>query len=141
LDRIDVDRWLDAYIAAWKSYDHDQIAALFSDDVAYRYHPNDDPLRGRDDVVASWLGESEHEGASTRDPEGTYDATYRTIAVDGDVALATGHSTYWATRGGPIDRVYDNCFIMRFDAAGKCSEFTEWYIRRSDPPTDTTSVA
>jgi len=26
--------------------------------------------------------------------------------------------------------VYDNCFVMRFDAAGRCREFTEWYVRR-----------
>ena len=54
-------------------------------------------------------------GHWTQDPEGTSDATYRTVAVDGDVAVATGHSTYWAARGGPIDRVYDNCFVVRFD--------------------------
>ena len=35
-------------------------------------------------------------GESTRDPEGTYDATYGTIAVDGDVAVATGYSSYVA---------------------------------------------
>ncbi len=133
-------RWLDAYLAAWKSYDRNQIAALFSDDVTYRYHPYDDPVRGRDEVVESWLGEGEHAGASTRDPEGTYDATYRTIAVDGDVAVATGNSTYLATPGGPIDRVYENCFVMRFDAAGKCREFTEWYIQRPGPPTSTTTL-
>ena len=78
MDRNDVDRWLDAYVAAWKSYDREQIGALFSDDVVYRYHPYDDPVRGRDEVVRSWLGEDEPDrGASTRDPEGTYDATYR----------------------------------------------------------------
>ena len=26
--------------------------------------------------------------------------------------------------------VYGNCFVMRFDAAGRCREFTEWYVRR-----------
>src|SRR6266699_3535581 len=32
--------------------------------------------------------------------------------------------------GGPVDEVYDNCFVMRFDSAGRCCEFTEWYVRR-----------
>jgi ketosteroid isomerase-like protein len=130
VDASDVDRWLDAYLAAWRTYDPPQIAALFSDDVAYRYHPYDEAIRGRDEVVQSWLGDGEQAGASTRDPAGTYDASYRTIAVDGDVAVATGSSTYRAAPGGPIDRVYDNCFVMRFDAAGQCCEFTEWYVRR-----------
>ena len=137
MEQIDVDRWLAAYLAAWKSYDREQIEALFSDDVSYRYHPSDEPVRGRDAVVDSWLGEGEHAAASTRDPEGTYDATYRAIAVDGDVAVATGTSTYRATRGGPVDQVYDNCFVMRFDAAGKCREFTEWYVQRPSPQAET----
>jgi hypothetical protein len=130
MDRVDVDEWLDAYVAAWKSYNREEIAALFGADVVYRYHPYDEPVRGRDAVVSSWLGEDEPEGASTRDPEGTYDATYRVVALDGDVAVATGTSTYLTSPGGPIDKVFDNCFVMRFDAAGRCREFTEWYIQR-----------
>jgi hypothetical protein len=132
MDRVDVDEWLDAYVAAWKSYNREEIAALFGADVVYRYHPYDEPVRGRDAVVSSWLGEDEPEGASTRDPEGTYDATYRVVALDGDVAVATGTSTYLTSPGGPIDKVFDNCFVMRFDAAGRCREFTEWYIRRPE---------
>ena len=69
-----VDRWLDAYVRAWKSYDRDEIAALFSADVVYRYHPYDEPIEGREAVVDSWLGEGDEDDASTRDPEGTYEA-------------------------------------------------------------------
>jgi ketosteroid isomerase-like protein len=133
MQRDDVDRWLAAYVAAWKSYDRDDIAALFSDDVTYRYHPYDEPIRGREAVVASWLGEDDASDVSSRDPEGTYDASYATAAVDGDVAVATGSSVYRTTPGGPIDRTFDNCFVMRFDPAGRCREFTEWFIER--PPT------
>jgi hypothetical protein len=129
MEREDVDRWLAAYVAAWKSYGRNEIAALFSDDVTYRYHPYDEPLRGREAVVASWLGEDDDED-SAPDPEGTYDASYATAAVDGDVAVATGSSVYRTTPGGPIDRTFDNCFVMRFDAAGRCREFTEWFIER-----------
>jgi hypothetical protein len=132
MDRIDVDGWLDAYVAAWKSYDREKIGLLFSADVAYRYHPYDEPVRGRDAVVSSWLGEDEPDGASSRDPEGTYDATYRVVALDGDVAVATGSSTYRTSPGGPIEKVFDNCFVMRFDAAGRCREFTEWFIQRPE---------
>ena len=130
MERTDVEQWLDAYIEAWKSYDRDQIAALFSEDVKYRYHPNDEPVQGRQAVVESWLGEGDHEDASTRDPEGTYDARYVPVAVEGDVAVATGESTYLAEPGGPVEKVYDNCFVMRFDADGRCREFTEWFVQR-----------
>jgi ketosteroid isomerase-like protein len=130
LDETAVDRWLRAYVEAWKSYDSEQIGALFSDDVSYRYHPYDTPIRGRDAVVASWLGEGEHADAPARDEPGTYDATYRAVAVDGDTVVATGTSTYSPTPGAPPDRAFDNCFVMRFDADGRCREFTEWYIER-----------
>jgi hypothetical protein len=130
VDRADAQAWLDRYVSAWLSYDANDIAALFSEDVCYRYHPSDDPIIGRQAVVASWLGASGSESASTRDAPGTYTGQYEPIAVDGDVVVATGISTYRERPEGPIVRVYDNCFVMRFDANGKCSEFTEYYLKR-----------
>jgi ketosteroid isomerase-like protein len=132
MDRADVSSWLDDYVRAWKTYDRDAINALFSDDVSYRYHPYDEPIRGREAVVSSWLGESGAEGAPDRDEPGTYEAGYVPVAVDGDVAVAAGVSTYRAAVDGPVREVYDNCFVMRFDSDGRCCEFTEWYMRR--PP-------
>ena len=129
----EVDRWLGAYVAAWKSYDPDRIGELFGDEVEYRFHPHDHPIVGRDAVVEAWRGESQAGSAPARDPEGTYDATYRCVAVDGDLAVATGHSTYLSEPGGPVDGVYDNCFLMRFDSEGRCREFTEWFMKRPDP--------
>jgi hypothetical protein len=77
VERADVDRWLEAYVDAWRSYDRDEIAQLFAVDVTYRYHPYDHPVEGREAVVASWLGEDGGDGASARDEPGTYDASYR----------------------------------------------------------------
>jgi len=124
---------LSAYVEAWRTYDRERIAALFSVDVSYRYHPYDEPLRGREAVVASWLGEDGPEGASTRDDPGTYDAMYEAVAVDGEIAVATGTTRYRPQPGAPVNRVFDNCFVMRFDAAGRCREFTEWFIERPVP--------
>ena len=131
-DRAHVERWLADYVTAWKSYDPDQIGALFSDDVEYLFHPYDEPVRGRDAVVAAWVGESDHEGASERDEPGTYEATYAPVAVDGDVAVAAGRSTYTSEPGGPVTDVYDNCFIIRFDEDGRCREFTEFFVKRPE---------
>ena len=130
MDRADAQAWLDRYVSAWLSYDANDIAALFSEDISYRYQPNDDPIIGRKAVVASWLGESDSGSASTRDAPGTYAAEYEPIAVDGDVVVATGTSTYRERPDGPIARVYGNCFVMRFDANGQCKEFTEYYLKR-----------
>ena len=122
--------WLNRYIAAWLTYDPDEIAALFSQDVAYRYHPYDEPIVGREAVVASWLGEGASDDASTRDAPGTYDAEYSPVAIDDDVVVATGTSRYRETPDGPVVRSYENCFVMRFDRDGRCLDFVEYYLRR-----------
>ena len=131
MDHASAQEWLDRYVDAWLTYDREAIAALFSDDIAYRYHPGDEPLVGRDAVVASWLGEADASDASARDESGTYRAAYAPVAVDADVVVATGTSTYLTAPDGPVDKVYDNCFVMRFDDAGRCREFTEYYHLRS----------
>ncbi len=128
--RADVDRWLQDYVGAWKTYQREQIEALFAQDVRYRYHPYDEPIEGREAVVQSWLGDGERAGASTRDKPGTYEAAYRAIAIDGGLAVATGSTSYRGRPGGPVERVFDNCFVIRFDRDGKCTEFTEWFIER-----------
>ena len=84
MDRESAQTWLDHYLAAWKSYDREEIAALFAPTVEYRYHPHDEPIVGIEAVVASWLDEV--------DDAGTYDARYTPYAVDGDRVVATGIS-------------------------------------------------
>jgi ketosteroid isomerase-like protein len=106
--------WLDAYVQAWRSYDRDAIGALFAEDVTYAYHPYDEPLRGRDAIVDSWLED--------RDAPGSWEASYRPLLFDGDRAIATGETRY------ADGNVYSNLFVMRFDADGRCSEFVEWYV-------------
>ena len=39
MNAADVDRWLDAYVSAWRSNERSQIEALFTEDARYRYHP------------------------------------------------------------------------------------------------------
>ena len=31
-----------------------------------------------------------------------------------------------------VARTYANCFVMSFDAEGRCREFTEYYLRHPD---------
>jgi hypothetical protein len=127
-DRDSVNRWLEAYVSAWKSYDREAIAALFSEDARCRYHPYDEPIVGREAIVESWFGVGT--GAPGADPEGTYDGVYEPVAIDGDLAVVTGVSTYVAEPGGPVTEVYDNCWLVRFDSDSLCREFTEYYVKR-----------
>ena len=111
--------WLDRYVAAWKSNLADDIAALFAEDAEYRYHPADEPVRGRDAIVASWLEEP--------DEPGTIDAHYEPLAIEGENHVAQGWSRYFTD--GELSDEYWNIFLCRFDAAGCCTSFTEWWIR------------
>ena len=47
-----------------------------------------------------------------------------------DTAVAVGSTSYRPDPDAAASKVFDNCFVMRFDADGRCREFTEWYIRR-----------
>ena len=95
-------RWLDAYVAAWKSYDRDGDRARCSPRTSrYRYHPYDEPIRGRERDRRAWLG-SRGPGGVGPDDEGTYDAAYEPVAVDGDVAVAVGTSTYTDEPDGSV---------------------------------------
>jgi hypothetical protein len=120
LDHAAFQAWLDRYVAAWKSYDRDQIAGLWSEDVQYRYHPEDDPVVGRDTVVREWL--------ENQDPPGRYDAHYEPLAIEGDNHVASGWSRYFSDQGELQDE-YWNIYLCRFDDAGRCREFTEWWIQ------------
>ncbi|HLA16185.1 MAG TPA: nuclear transport factor 2 family protein [Candidatus Limnocylindrales bacterium] len=129
MTRADVQRWLDRYVAAWKSYDAGEIADLFSSDAEYRYHPWDDPVSGREAIVADWIAPDGN--ASSRDAEGTYDAAYEAWAVDGDRAVAVGTSDYFTDASRTKrDRRYHNVYLLEFDADGRCRSFTECFIEQ-----------
>jgi hypothetical protein len=121
MERADLARWLTEYVAAWRSYDREQITALFAENARYRYHPYDEWIQGREEIVESWFDEP--------DEPGSYEAAYEPAAIDGEVAVAVGSSTY-TNPDGSIRATYDNCFVMRFDPAGRCAEFTEYFIER-----------
>jgi ketosteroid isomerase-like protein len=119
VDREAVAAWLAAYVDAWRSYDAAAIGELFSRDATYRYHPWDEPVRGRAAIVADWL--------TDQDPPGSWEAEYEPLVVDGDVAVVTGRSSYVASGDAPA-RQYWNCWVLRFDGDGRCADFTEWFM-------------
>jgi uncharacterized protein (TIGR02246 family) len=122
LDHPTVAAWLEAYSQAWESYDPQAIADLFAEDATYYYHPFDEePVSGRDAIVANWL--------ENKDKPGRYNGQYHPIAVDGNTAVTNGRSTYYKADGKTIERVFDNIFVLRFDDQGKCVEFREWYMK------------
>jgi hypothetical protein len=122
MTRDDVNRWLERYVAAWKSNDPAEVGDLFAEDAVYRYDPADpEPMAGREAIVQGWLSEG--------DEPGSFDASYACWALDGDRAVALGTSTYEQ----PERRVYDNVFLLVFDGEGRCAEFTDVYLKRPQP--------
>ena len=124
MDTEAVAAWLDGYSQAWGTYDPEQIGALFSADADYFYDPFHEPVRGREAIVADWIKD--------RDEAGTYEGSYRPVLVAGDQAVARGYSRYLNTNG-TVEREYDNLFLLRFDADGRCAEYREWYMRKPGP--------
>lgn len=116
-----VTKWLNDYVDAWKSNDPKAIAALFSEDASYRYHPFDTPVHGRDKIIESWL--------ENPDDPNRWRANYDPIAVEGNTAVANGRTVYFEADGSTIRDQFDNIFVIRFDDAGLCCEFSEWFVR------------
>jgi hypothetical protein len=129
MTRDDLQAWLDRYVAAWETYDPAAIGDLFAEGAEYRYHPADEPVVGRDAIVASWV--APNPPASGRDDPGTYAARYEPFAVDGSRAVAVGSSRYWEDPEHRIEgSTFDNCFLLEFDDSGRCRSFTEFYRER-----------
>jgi ketosteroid isomerase-like protein len=126
----DVQDWLDRYIAAWRSYDPAAIGNLFAEDAEYRYHPYDEPERGRATIVKDWV--EPEGGASTRDAPGSWDAHYEPYVVEEGRAVATGRSRYFATDDTP-EKLFHNVYLLEFDGEGRCRSFIEYYVlQRND---------
>ena len=122
MNRESLQVWLDKYVEAWRTYQPVQIEELFSEDALYYYSPFDEnnPLRGREAIVADWLAEP--------NPAGSWEAHYVPVAVEGNVGVAQGRTRYF-NADGAIEREFDNIFVLHFDDAGRCVRFTEWYMQ------------
>jgi SnoaL-like domain len=124
MDRLTVANWLEKYVQAWKSYDAAEIGALFSYDARYFYGPYDEPLIGREAIIASWRN------PASRDTPGTYDAHYETVMMEGNRAIANGRSRYFEADGVTPRAEFDNIFLLTFDDSGLCTEFREWFMQQ-----------
>ena len=120
IDQQSVQKWLNDYVSAWKSYDKAAIGVLFSENANYRYNPYDQPVHGRDAIVANWV--------DNRDKPNTYSGEYHPLAVNGNSAVTNGHSFYYEADGKTLVRQYDNIFVLKFDSAGRCEDFCEWFM-------------
>ena len=114
MDEGAVKTWMDGYVEAWRSNDPERIADLFTEDARYFTAPFREPWVGRDRIVASWIQRG--------DDLGTWTFEWHTLAVADDRAFVQGRTTY---TNAPS---YRNLWVIRLDAEGRASEFTEWFM-------------
>lgn len=124
-DRAAVQAWLDAYVRAWQSFDPAAIADLWTVDATW-HRPFAIRTQGREAITAAWLAEQH------LDTPGGYDAHYAPIAIDGDIAVTQGRTRFFDPGTGEVLTDYDNIWVLRFEADGRCSEFHEWYSDREE---------
>ncbi len=121
MERAAVVAWLKSFMHAWETYSPEAIDDLFTDDATYSFHPYDQPVAGRQAIVEVWL----------KDPDalGTFSANYAPIAIDGDLAVVNGRSTYFKDSSRTeMTKEWDNIFVIQFDKDGRCRSFREWYV-------------
>jgi ketosteroid isomerase-like protein len=111
-----LEAWIDSYLRAWNSNDRASIGALFTEDAAYRPEPYGAPWRGRDEIVRQWL--------DRKDEPGETEFHWHPLTVSPEVAVVQGETVY---RNPP--RTYSNLWVIRLDADGRCTEFTEWWMQ------------
>ena len=113
-----VSEWMTAYRKAWESNERSDIEALFSANAVYFYEPFDEPIRGREAIIASWL--------ERQDAPGTTEFTWHPLSVTDEIAIVQGETIYPSIR-------YSNLWVIRLDGDGRATEFTEWWMDQSKP--------
>jgi ketosteroid isomerase-like protein len=117
---------MDRYIHAWETNDPSDIRSLFTEDAEYRDGPSTPPWVGHDAILAGWLGQ--------KDDPGTWNFTYELTAVDGDVAVVRGWTSYGAANEKSSH--YDNLMVVRLTPDGRARSFTDWWVTPEAPDTD-----
>jgi ketosteroid isomerase-like protein len=124
-----VQRWVDAYAAAWRERDPDAAAALFTEDSLYWDHPLREPNRGADGVRAYWANAtSTQDRVDVRMGQPVESEDSSRAAVEFWVRMLNG--------GAEVTLV--GILFLRFAEDGRCSELREtWLVEAGDfPPHD-----
>jgi hypothetical protein len=77
-------------------------------------------LEGRDEIVRQWL--------DRKDEPGQTEFRWHPLAVTPEVAIIQGETVYHTP-----PHTYSNLWVIRLDAEGRCTEFTEWWMGHPKP--------
>ena len=104
--------WVDRYIAAWRRSDAADLGDLFTEDVAYRTSPYEEPMVGYDALAEFWVGDADADFAVTAEP----------VAAEGDRAVVRLEVDY----RGDKPQQYRDLWVLRFADDGRVADFEEW---------------
>ncbi len=114
--------WLTAYGRAWSERKPDAMVMLFAPDATYREDPFGPATVGRAAMRADWTDIAEHQ----RDIHFNFEV----LSETGQRGIA--HWTASFVRRPSKDAVQlDGILMATFNSAGQCTEFREWWHRRS----------
>jgi ketosteroid isomerase-like protein len=116
-----VQDWMTGYRKAWESNHPDEIGALFTDDAVYYNEPFSEPARGRDAIIEMWQERQDAPGSTT--------FAWEPVVVTDDTAIIQGETDYGSV-------TFSNLWVIRLDAEGRATEFTEWWMDQSKPSSE-----
>jgi hypothetical protein len=121
----ELDRWLDTYGRAWERMDADGFVGCFAKDATYHWGPWSEPLRGHDEIRASF------DQAVSRQADVRFGHEPLAVAPDGRVL-----ARWWVSMEIPADGTIvedEGIFLVTLDQTGLCTDFREWWNTRSRP--------
>jgi hypothetical protein len=115
LDRHQLELWIAAYEAAWRSEGAGGLSQLFAREASYSTGPYERPHIGLESISKMWEAERESH-------EETFTLHTEILAVDGDTGIVRSAVHYEK----PRVQEYRNLWVIRLDEEGRCVHFEEW---------------
>jgi ketosteroid isomerase-like protein len=123
VNKASFEKWIQNYQKAWKSNDKADIQALFTEDATYLTQAFREPWTGRETIVKEWIGRADW----SNEPKDLWSFEYKWLAIEGDIGVVDGITNY-----PERDEIYQNVWTIRLAEDGRCREFREYWIRKSD---------
>lgn len=111
----DTQRWIEAYLSAWRSNDPDEIRALFAEEARYYTAPYRPPWVGHQAILDGWV--------ERKDPPDSWSFEYRVVAEEDGTGVVEGITRYL-----PDGDVYSNLWLVDLDVDGRCPRFVEYFM-------------
>ena len=107
-----VSAWIEKYVHAWRTYDEQDIAALFTDDAEYHELPYATSWIGREQIVAGWLDRADWQS-------GGWEFEWSVLGISGDTAAVGGTGVYRKLG------TFSNLWTVTLDN-DRCAVFRMW---------------